>query len=403
MNRGIQIFQLALARSRARRKCLIGSVYFSILALAIVTDYSVNLTASVLNSAEAADGVKAIRKSDTRQSDTRQSDKGQTDKRQTDIWESGTTQSGTRKSISGVEKSSSVKETDRPKLDASGNSDHPAVETKNLWKLSVPRKAISPNKLPVGQLVFFLRKRKVEEIRQLLKETPVHHGDGDERLMWEATCLSTKNRIEQAVILFDKVKNIDSAPVLVIAKAAQAYAGDAQYDKAVRLCNIALAKFEMSDVYQIRAGCYGATGRLSEAAADFEKVALLGGSPSRYYSRAASLLLKAGKTKDAFIMIDRGMKVVPPQTAAALFMVRADCYKSLSRWQDAVNCISEAIKLTRAHKASPGGEDEVILSTCYKERAYCYQKLGQTNLAKNDLKTLEESSKGIADEIIGDR
>lgn len=373
MIRGIEFFQLTLARTRAGRKCMIGSFYFSILALANVIDYSVDLPSSLLNAAEAADDIKAVRQSDK------------------------------RKSIQCFEKSSSVNSPEKIKIAAPGNSEHQVVEPKNLWKLSVPRKAISPNKLPVGQLVFFLRKRKVEEIRQLLKETPVHPGDGNERLMWEATCLSTKNRIEQAVVVFDKVTNIDSAPVLVLAKAAHAYAGDAQYDKAIRICNIALAKYEMSDVYQIRAGCYGATRRLTEAAADFEKVALLGGSPSRYYSRAASLLLKAGKTKDAFIMIDRGMKVVHPETAAALFMVRGDCYKSLSRWQDAVDCVTEAIKLTRAHKASPGGADEVILSTCYKERAFCYQKLGQANLAKKDLKTLEESSKGIADEIIGDR
>lgn len=278
------------------------------------------------------------------------------------------------------------------------------VEPRDLWKYSVPRNAISANQLPVGKLIGFLRKKKIAEIRRLLKETPVHQGDANERLMWEAACLSSNNRSEQAVVLFDKVKDLDSAPVLILVKAAEAYAGDAQYDKAIKLCDKALAKYQISDAYQIRAGCYGATNRLTEAAADFEKLAILGGSsPIRFYCRAASLLLKAGKSKEALVMVDRGLKASTGEFIAPLYMVKADCFKSQGRWQDAVNSVTEAINLTRSHKASAGGEDEVILSTCYKERASCYQKLGQLNLAKRDLKALEESSKGITDEIIGDR
>ncbi|MBP6747541.1 tetratricopeptide repeat protein [bacterium] len=276
------------------------------------------------------------------------------------------------------------------------------VEPRNLWKHSVPRQAISANQLPVGKLVGLLRKQKLAEIRQLLKDTPVHPGDAHERLMWEAACLSSRNRSEQAVVLFDKVKNLDSAPVLVLVKAAEAYASDAQYDKAIKLCNKVLSKYEVSEAYQIRAGCYGATNRLTEAANDFEKLAILGGSsPIRFYCRAASLLLKAGKSREALTMVDRGLAVTSGESTAPLYMVKADCFKSQGRWQDAVNSVTEAIKLTRSHKASAGGEDEVILSTCYKERAFCYQKLGQLNLAKSDLKALEESSRGLADEIIG--
>lgn len=276
------------------------------------------------------------------------------------------------------------------------------VEPRDLWKHSVPRQAVSANQLPVGKLVGLLRKRKLAEIRQLLKETPIHSGDANERLMWEAACLSARNRSEQAVVLFDKVKNLDSAPVLVLVKAAEAYASDAQYDKAIKLCNRVLAKYEVSEAYQIRAGCYGATNRLTEAARDFEKLAILGGSsPIRFYCRAASLLLKAGKSKEALTMVDRGLAVTSGESTAPLYMVKGDCFKSQGRWQDAVNSVTEAIKLTRSHKASAGGEDEVILSTCYKERAFCYQKLGQLNLAKSDLKALEESSRGLADEIIG--
>lgn len=276
------------------------------------------------------------------------------------------------------------------------------VESRDLWKYSVPRKAISANQLPVGKLTGLLRKRKIAEIRHLLKETPVHPGDASERFMWEAACLSSLNRSEQAVLLFDKVKNLDTAPVLVQVKAAEAYASDAQYDKAIKLCNKVLAKYEVSEAYQIRAGCYGATNRLTEAAGDFEKLAILGGrSPIRFYCRAASLLLKAGKSKEALAMVDRGLNVTSGESTAPLYMVKGDCFKSQGQWQDAVNSVSEAIRLTRSHKASAGGEDEVILSTCYKERAFCYQKLGQLNLAKSDLKALEESSRGLADEIIG--
>lgn len=297
-----------------------------------------------------------------------------------------------------------VKKAEGDKRGEPRRADTKKVEPRDLWKYSVPRNAISANRLPVGKLISFLRKKKVAEIRQLLKETPVHQGDASERLMWEAACLSSNNRLEQAVVLFDKVKDLDSAPVLILVKAAEAYASDAQYDKAIRLCDKALAKYQISDAYQIRAGCYGATNRLTEAAADFEKLALLGGSsPIRFYCRGASLLLKSGKSKEALVMVDRGLKASNGEFIAPLYMVKADCFKSQGRWQDAVNSVTEAINLTRSHKASAGGEDEVILSTCYKERAFCYQKLGQLNLAKRDLKALEESSKGITDEIIGDR
>mgnify|MGYP002143618674 CR=1 FL=1 len=300
---------------------------------------------------------------------------------------------------SGAVKNAAVSKRGEPQ-----SADTKKVEPRDLWKYSVPRNAISPNQLPVGKLIGFLRKKKIAEIRQLLKETPVHPGDANERLMWEAACLSRNNRSEQAVVLFDKVKDLDSAPVLILVKAAEAYASDAQYDKAIRLCDKALSKYQISDAYQIRAGCYGANNRLTEAAADFERLAILGGSsPIRFYCRSASLLLKAGKSKEALVMVDRGLKASTGELVAPLYMVKADCFKSQGRWQDAVNSVTQAINLTRSHKASAGGEDEVILSTCYKERAFCYQKLGQPNLAKIDLKALEESSRGITDEIIGDR
>ena len=287
---------------------------------------------------------------------------------------------------------------------ATSNEKHQSKELRDLWKYSVPIKAMSPHQLPVGKLVAHLRKRRIEEIRNLLKETPVHPGDADERIMWEAACLASRNRPEQAVVLFDKVKSLDSAPVLIVARAAQAYANDTQYSKAIKLSNIVLAKYEMSEAYQVRAGCYSATNRLTEAAADFEKLATFGGSsPIRYYCQASSLLLKAGKVKEASTMVDRGIKAVPGDASAPLIMVKGDCYKAMGRWQDAINCVTEAIRITQSHAAKANGEDEMIVSTCYKERAMCYQKLGRMDLAKKDLKALEDSSRGIADEIIGDR
>ncbi|CAN5559979.1 hypothetical protein BH11CYA1_BH11CYA1_25690 [soil metagenome] len=288
---------------------------------------------------------------------------------------------------------------------SSSNKEKPhSKEPRDQWKYSVPVGQISPHQLPVGKLVAHLRKRRVTEVRQLLKDSPVHPGDGEERTMWEAACLATKNRPEQAVVLFDTVKNLSAAPVVVVARAAESYAGEAQYYKAIRLCNIVLAKYDMREAYQVRGGCYSATNRLTEAAADFEKLAVLGGSsPVRYYCRAASLLLKTGKSKEALTMVERGLKAVPGDSSAALQMVKADCFKTQGRWQDAIKCISEAIRMTSLRKISPNGEEEVILATCYKERAACYQKLGQTDLAKKDLKALDDASRGLADEIIGDR
>ncbi len=274
--------------------------------------------------------------------------------------------------------------------------------SRNLWKHSVPVSAVSANGLPIGKLVVLLQGRRVVEIRKLLEQIPARTSDADERRLWTAACFSSEGRYDKSILLFNQAKNLGDAPVVILVAAAKAYAVEGQYDKATKLCDLVIAKYEMKEAYRIRAGCYSSTNRLIEAAADFEKLASIDRSSSdAYLCKAGSLLIKAGKNDKALAIVERGLRTTSGKSPAPLYLVKAESCKSLGRWQDAIEAISEAIRLTRLHPANSLGDDEFILSTCYKERSYCYKKLGKDNLAKADLQSLNDISKATADEIIG--
>ncbi|CAN5603717.1 hypothetical protein BH11CYA1_BH11CYA1_49550 [soil metagenome] len=274
--------------------------------------------------------------------------------------------------------------------------------SRNLWKYSVPVNAVSANGLPIAKLVVLLQGRRVFEIRALLEQTPARTTDADERRLWTAACFSSEGRYDKSILLFDQAKKMSDAPVVILVAAAKAYAVEGQYDKAIKVCDLVIAKYEMKEAYRIRAGCYGSTNRLIEAAADFEKLAAIDFSSSdAYLCKAGSLLIKAGKNNQALALVERGLRTKSVKSQAPLYLVKAESCKSLGHWQDAVVAITEAIRLTRLHPANSLGDDEFILSTCYKERSYCYKKLGKDKLAQADLQSLCDISKATADEIIG--
>jgi tetratricopeptide (TPR) repeat protein len=280
--------------------------------------------------------------------------------------------------------------------------DRDEVDTDIPWKKSVPLTAVSPAGLPVGKLVVAARRSRNADIRKILASTPARPGDRVERQMWDAVCLQIEKRYEDANAAFDRIPNLTKAPVIVRAKAANSYAQDNQLDKAAKLCSSILAQYEMADAYKIRAGCYAAQNKLVEAASDFDKLAdMEKESSSGLYSRSASLYLKAGKIDQAMAVLEKADKSPEAPTSSTLLMVRTDCYKFKGQWQNAINCLNKVIKLNASGPVRKREERDFILSTCYKERAKCYRKIGRNDLADADMKTLSVLGESVMDEIVG--
>lgn len=276
-------------------------------------------------------------------------------------------------------------------------------DRKNPWKLTVPQDQVSPTGMPTGQLFYLLRRHKFAEYRQLLKSTPVKPNQKAERNMWEACQLATETRFEEAVELFNKIPNLMTTPIIVRSKAAICYAMLTQYDKAIALTNSILDKYQMDEAYKTRAGSYAATGRLLDAAVDFEKLGDLESDDTApgIYSKAASLLLKSGKVDKAMAILEKAQKRPGSERRSVLYMVRTDCLKAKGRWQDAIKNLDHVIALNMTGSAKSQDERNVILSTCLKERALCYRKIGRNDLADKDMKTLADRNASIVDEMIG--
>ncbi len=274
----------------------------------------------------------------------------------------------------------------------------------NPWKVSVPITTVSRTGVPTGKLVAALNRGNYAEARKILAATNVRPDNKVEITMWQAASLAAEKRYEEAVELFDRLPAavLNAAPVIVRADAAKSYAMANQFDKAIALSSGILAKYQMVEAYKIRAGGYAAQNKLVLAANDFETLSdleLHGGVV--LYSRAASLYLKAGKVDRALAVLDKGDKRKHGVPDNALQMVRTDCYISQGRWQDAINIYNEMIKRNSSSVAKNEEVANFVISTCYKERAKCYRKLGKNALADADLKTLEKRSETLMDDFIG--
>lgn len=277
-------------------------------------------------------------------------------------------------------------------------------DASEAWKHSVHQNAVSKHGLPEGQLFFLLRKNKVSQIRALLKSTPVHSGDHEERQMWLAACLAQEQRYDEAVAIFDQIKTLEQAPVLVVLKAAKAYSDNQRFDKSIKLCSAVISKWPVVDAYKIRAGSYSALDRLSEAADDYVKLAQLKKfSAKTYYVYAGNLLVKAGRSKEALALMDKAAVARGGERDAAMLLVRANCYKNMGQWQKAIDALTTVEKSVNVDRGpSHKNKDGYYRSVCLKERALCYEKLGKHALAQADLKALNDSSRAIEDELIGD-
>ncbi len=271
---------------------------------------------------------------------------------------------------------------------------------KNSWKLAVPINSVSPNGLPAGRLFLLLRKDKVDQVRTLLKETAKKKGDDAERAMWLGACLSSEERYEQAVQMFDQFKTWEEAPNLVIILAAKAYSEDQKFDKAIKLCSIVLAKWPMPEAYRVRAAAYILTNKNDLAVADYIALADSDAYAAKHHlMRAGNLLVKMGQYDKALALMDRATLARGGSQNVTIWLVRGDCYKAQKKWQKAVDAFTSSIELSKVRQVKAS---QFSLPVAFKERAYCYEKLGKHALAATDRRSLSQLSKSMESDLIGE-
>lgn len=277
------------------------------------------------------------------------------------------------------------------------NIDEPAP-----WKQQILRGARSKSGMPEGELFYNTRRHKPQNVRKLLDSTPRSAGDERERKMWTACCLSLEKDYEKASALFDQVPNLDKAPNIVQVRAARSYGEDEKVGKALNLCNNVLAKWEMPEAYQIRAGLYSAQGKLEEAAQDYMKLAKVDANNKRsHLVLASNLLVKLNKPQKALDLLQEASDSEPGKEAISVDMVRANCYKKLGRYKEAIDVLTRAIAKAEKVKGSLLKGADYMVVVCRKERATCYEKLGRPDLARADLQVMEKLNREYEEEMIG--
>lgn len=288
---------------------------------------------------------------------------------------------------------------------------HPALANKQLpfKKITIseqkadqhnPSKVLNEHGLPAEELSYLIDQRKPAEARKLLANTPKHAGDEEERKLWLAAILCREQRYEESLAQFETIKSLQKAPTAVLLMAGSAYAEDQQYAKAIAISNSILAKENNSRAYDLRAGCYASSGNLVKASHDYEVASTLNtATETRFLLKAAMMLNKADNPDKALSLIERAIKSPNGKRSANVFLAQGDCYKKLSRWQDAANSLTEALKLSKSYRENAENGGNFLLPICYKERAICYQKLGNKALAQADLDALDKYSRGIANEM----
>jgi tetratricopeptide (TPR) repeat protein len=257
--------------------------------------------------------------------------------------------------------------------------------------------------LPAEELSYLIDCRKSAEARMLLQNTAKHPGDEEERKWWIAACLCREQRFEESLEQFEQIKSLQQAPKQVLLMAVTAYAEDQQYKKAIGIANSILAKENNLKAYELRAGCFASSGNLMQASRDYEKCANLDPSSSwRFLTKAAMMLNKTQKSEQGLALLDRAIKTPGGKASPNVYLAQADCYMTLNHWQEAVVSLTEAVKLSKSYRENAKKGGNYLLPICYKERAICYEKLGNKVLAQADLAALDSYSRGIAKEIGAD-
>jgi tetratricopeptide (TPR) repeat protein len=255
--------------------------------------------------------------------------------------------------------------------------------------------------LPEEELSYLIDTRKVNEARKLLQSTARHPGDEDERKWWLAACLCREQRFEESLELFEQTKSLQLAPKQVLLMAVTAFAEDQQYKKAI--ANSILAKETDLKAYELRAGCFASSGKLIEASRDYEKCANLEASSSwRFLTKAAMMLNKTQKSEQGLALLNRAIKTPGGKASPNVYLAQADCYMALNHWQEAVVSLTEAVELSKNYRENAKKGGNYLLPICCKERAICYEKLGNKALAQADLTALDIYSRGIAKEMGAD-
>lgn len=242
---------------------------------------------------------------------------------------------------------------------------------------------------------------QVEKLRTLIAETPHHSGDGDYRKLLEAAALAADNDFERAIVIFEKLKNLDKADPYIVCLAARSYANMQQPLRAIALTSSVIAHRAWSYPYTIRAGCYMQLGRYADAAQDYLSIGKLEPATAESNTaKAAKALLDGNKPAQGLKLIDEYLAKNGAMKGATIRGSRALCLAKMGRYQEAADVFSESIIFV---KKSVKNELErtAYLNNIYNERAKCYDKLGKTTQAAADRQTVRNLSNDAYKEIIG--
>lgn len=258
--------------------------------------------------------------------------------------------------------------------------------------------------LPANLLDKLLRQRNVFEVRTILARTPRCAGDEEARLILVGACLAAKERFEDAVVEFDKVRHMDQASNSALCLAARAYAQTDDYPKAIEYAGIAIKRCNDYESYEVRARCFNADRRYAEAAADYEKAAQV--CPRRatdFYVQAATVMLRADRPTQALVLVERAPLGKPGSVDGATLLTKALCLEKLCRWSDGVTVLTKAVAICKSAASTEEDVATLCLIHCIGERAKCYEKLGKKTEAAADRQAVEKLSSGVESDLIGKR
>jgi len=198
---------------------------------------------------------------------------------------------------------------------------------------------------------------------------------------------------DKAVTDFGKAIELKPLEKYLYYNQAYAYSELTQYDLALVALNKVIQIYPRDNVaYNHRGLVYRMLGQYDQAAADYTKsIAIEPQEADAYYYRGYVYEL-AGQYDQA--LADYGIALaLNPDDEENLYFARGRVYKALQQYAKAIEEFTVALKNSSSISSyitdhETGMAKEVVLITnreAYYERAFCYEQLGQIDLAKADL------------------
>jgi tetratricopeptide (TPR) repeat protein len=217
---------------------------------------------------------------------------------------------------------------------------------------------------------------------------------------------------EAAAAEFNQCHDMTAVSDIDLLRIANTYALVSQHAKALKIVSRVFDHAKTGSghlkgewqafAYQIRADSSAATGKTSEALADYLKWAELSPKLAAVpLSKAANMMCRQNEYDQAIKLFNRAVAADSQTTDPAIYMYRGVCFEKMGRWTDAVRDFSESIRRGEASAKITEGSHSVSVSSSYLQRSKCYDKLGKKDLAEADRKMNEKMSRGLADDLFG--